>query len=323
MTYDTNSVTAAARALREAEMGGGSEVRGQAVTAPAAAREARNLAFQTQLAAIQQVVEPSGGDESNRRFAVDPGLVNDPLMLDALRTIARLSREAGLEQGVGHVHGHHVSLDTGDVGGLSARFESGSDGIEAIGYDRVGGTSYGKYQLSSKAGTMDRFLSFLKDHEPQWASRLRHAGPADTGSSDGRMPRVWRQIAREDPERFEALQHDFVRNEHYLPARDKILGATGVDIDAGPEALREVLWSTSVQHGASGAARIFNKVIAEVLDKSGNAEDRHIIDKVYADRQKQFASSTDAVRRSVRDRLREERSLALAMLDEQQVRRIV
>lgn len=324
MTYDTNSVTAAARALREAEKGGGSEVRGQAVNAPATAREARNLAFQTQLAAVQQVFEGPGEDESNRRFSVDPSLLNDSLMLDALRTIARLSREAGgLERGEGHGHAHHGAGGSGGVGGLSARFESGPDGVEAIGYDRVGGTSYGKFQLSSKAGTLDRFLSYLKDYEPHWASRLRHAGPADTGSSDGRMPRVWRQIAQENPERFEALQHDFVRNEHYLPARDKIMEATGVDIDSGPEALREVLWSTSVQHGASGAARIFNKVIAEVLDKSGSAEDRHIIDKVYADRQKHFASSTDAVRKSVRNRLREERSLALAMLDNQQVRRVV
>ncbi len=324
MAYDTTSPLAAERAAQEA--GGGGEVRGQAVNTPLV--QARRLAFQTQMAAVQQTFEDPSDDPSSVRCAVDPGVLNDTLMLDALRTIARLSREAGdslaRSQGRRHaVSGRTPGGDSG-VGGLSARFESGADGIEAIGHDRVGGTSYGKYQLSSKAGTMDRFIAYLRGQEPGWASRLRAAGPADTGSCEGRMPRVWRQIAAENPERFEALQHEFVRNEHYLPARDKIMESTGVDIESGPPALREVLWSTSVQHGASGAARIFNRVIAEVLDTgAAGASDRRIIDKVYADRQKQFASSTDRVRASVRNRLREERNLALAMLDSGPVRRVV
>lgn len=324
MAYDTTSPLAAERLSQEAE--GGSEVRGQAVSTPLA--EARRLAFQSQMAAMQQTFEEPSEEGSSVRYSVDPGVLNDSLMLDALRTIARLSREAGSSlirgqgQEAGQAQGRRVDWSNG-IGGLSARFESGTDGIEAIGHDRVGGTSYGKYQLSSKAGTMDRFIAYLRGREPGWASRLKAAGPADTGSPDGRMPRVWRQIAAENPARFEELQHEFVRNEHYLPARDKIMESTGVDIETGPPALREVLWSTSVQHGASGAARIFNKVLAEVLDKNaGNAADRRIIDKVYADRQKQFASSTDRVRASVRNRLREERNLALAMLDGQ-VSRVV
>lgn len=324
MAYDTTSPLAAERLAQEAE--GSSEVRGQAVSTPLA--EARRLAFQTQMAAVQQTLEEPPDEGGAVRYSVDPGVLNDSLMLDALRTIARLSREAGSSltraqgQEAGQASGRRVDWSNG-IGGLSARFESGADGIEAIGHDRVGGTSYGKYQLSSKAGTMDRFIAYLRGREPGWASRLKAAGPADTGASDGRMPRVWRQIAAENPARFEELQHEFVRNEHYLPARDKIMESTGVDIESGPPALREVLWSTSVQHGASGAARIFNKVLAEVLDKNaGNAADRRIIDKVYADRQKQFASSTDRVRASVRNRLREERNLALAMLDGQ-VSRVV
>lgn len=324
MAYDTTSPLAAERLSQEAE--GSGEVRGQAVSTPLA--EARRLAFQTQMAAVQQTLEEPPDEGGAVRYSVDPGVLNDSLMLDALRTIARLSREAGSSltraqgQEAGQAPGRRVDW-SGGIGGLSARFESGAGGIEAIGHDRVGGTSYGKYQLSSKAGTMDRFIAYLRGREPGWASRLKAAGPADTGSPDGRMPRVWRQIAVENPARFEELQHEFVRNEHYLPARDKIMESTGVDIESGPPALREVLWSTSVQHGASGAARIFNKVLAEVLDKNaGNAADRRIIDKVYADRQKQFASSTDRVRASVRNRLREERNLALAMLDGQ-VSRVV
>ena len=324
MAYDTTSPLGVGDSAQEA--GTSSEVRGQAVSTPLA--QARKLAFQTQMAAVQQTLEDPSDDASSVRCAVNTGGLSDALMLDALRTIAQLSREAGdslaRSQGRSSRVSHRDAGESGAVGGLSARFESGTDGIEAIGHDRVGGTSYGKYQLSSKAGTMDRFIAYLRGREPGWAARLKGAGSADTGSTEGRMPRVWRQIAAENPERFEALQHEFVRNEHYLPARDKIMESTGVDIENGPPALREVLWSTSVQHGASGAARIFNKVIAEVLDKNaGGAADRRIIDKVYADRQKQFSSSTDRVRASVRNRLREERNLALAMLDSGPVSRLV
>ena len=55
------------------------------------------------------------------------------------------------------------------LGSLAARFESGSDGVAAIGYDRHGGTSYGKFQLSSRAGTMDSFISFLSKESPDLA----------------------------------------------------------------------------------------------------------------------------------------------------------
>ncbi|MDY0305723.1 hypothetical protein [Desulfovibrio aminophilus] len=326
MAYDTNSL-GGVRALNEAEKmlnGGG---RGRSAEAPALS-EARRMAFQTQLAAVRQVADEPGADESERRFSVDPGVLNDSLMLDALRTIARLTRESAndlsRDAGLSAGRGKRGPIAGNGLGGLSARFESGAEGVAAIGYDRVGGTSYGKYQLSSKAGTMGRFIDFLRDKEPQWAARLSQAGPADTGAPQGAMPRAWRQIAQENPTRFEQLQHDFVRNEHYLPARERILETTGVDIDAGPAALREVLWSTSVQHGAGGAARIFSRVISDVLDKNGGeAAGRHIIDGIYSDRQKQFSSSTEAVRKSVRNRLREERGLALAMLDSAQVRKIV
>ncbi|MCM0756322.1 hypothetical protein M7784_13885 [Desulfovibrio aminophilus] len=327
MAYDTNSL-GGVRSLVEAEKKLNGEGRGARSAGAPALDAARRMAFQTQMAAVRQVADEPGGDESERRFSVDPGMLNDSLMLDALRTIARLARESSedlrRDAGLSAGKGKRAAIADNGLGGLSARFESGAEGVAAIGYDRVGGTSYGKYQLSSKAGTMSRFIDFLRDNEPQWSARLRQAGPADTGSPEGAMPRAWRKIAQENPARFEQLQHDFVRNEHYLPARDRILEATGVDIEAGPAALREVLWSTSVQHGAGGAARIFNRVIGEVLDKdAGDAAGRHIIDGIYSDRQKQFTSSTEAVRKSVRNRLREERSMALAMLEGAQVRKIV
>lgn len=204
------------------------------------------------------------------------------------------------------------SPDEEKLGLLSARFESGSDGIAAIGYDRVGGTSYGKYQIASKPGSMDNFLQFLDGAAPDLSAKLRAAGPADTGGRKGAMPTVWREIAEQEPDRFTALQEQFIHNTHYKPALEAVRQA-GFNTDEFSPALKEVLWSTSVQHGPTGAARIFIRA-AEQADTS-HTKEKDLIRSVYANRAGQFKSSTDAVRASVQQRLQQEQNLALAMTE--------
>jgi hypothetical protein len=202
-----------------------------------------------------------------------------------------------------------------ELGSLSARFESGDAGVDAIGYDRQGGTSYGQYQISSRAGTMSAFLDFLDERAPEWARGLRAAGPANTGGRDGAMPREWKRIAVESPDRFARLQREFIEQSHYLPALEEIRERTGVDLRDQPKALQEALWSTAVQHGASGAARLFSKAIEDGGIPSESSA-RRVIDDLYAARGEQFGSSSPEVRASVRKRFREEREVALRMLDD-------
>ncbi len=201
------------------------------------------------------------------------------------------------------------------IGSLSARFESGGDGVDTIGYDDQGGTSYGTFQISSRAGTMRLFVDFLKDHAPDWARRLDAAGPFNTGGRGGAVPREWKRIAQEDPQRFARLQQDFIAETHYLPALQEIQERTGVDIQSQSEALREVLWSTAVQHGPRGAARIFSRAISG--GRSGSTDgnfDRNLIQRVYSARGSQFSSSSPAVASAVRRRFEEEKELALGIL---------
>lgn len=210
--------------------------------------------------------------------------------------------------------GRSRSTDTG-IGKLSARFESGGDGIAAIGYDSTGGTSYGKYQIASRVGSMKSFLSFLDKEAPDLSKRLRSAGPANTGSRRGAMPNEWRAIAKEQPERFEKLQEAFIHESHYKPALNAIEKSTGIKAASLSPAMREVIWSTAVQHGPAGATRIFTR--ADSL--SGNASDasyeRKLINNVYNLRAGQFGSSTRQVREAVQNRFRQEKQLALNMLD--------
>ncbi|NHZ47950.1 hypothetical protein FVW27_15235, partial [Desulfovibrio sp. XJ01] len=228
-----------------------------------------------------------------------------------------------------------AGVPAGDIGGLSAQFESGEDGIAAVGYDRHGGTSYGKYQISSRAGTMDRFLDFARQAAPDIASRLEAAGPANTGGKTGEMPRVWREIAEEQPDRFEALQERFIHESHYAPALQAVSRAAGLNKGALSPALREVLWSTAVQHGPAGATRIFARALDNMAEhqsvaqeggqgdatvqagtaKAGRNFEKQLIREVYAVRSGQFGSSSERVQAAVQNRLDREMKLALAMTD--------
>ncbi|MBN1142281.1 MAG: hypothetical protein JXB25_10895 [Deltaproteobacteria bacterium] len=208
------------------------------------------------------------------------------------------------------------TADGTPLGSLSARFESGKQGSAAIGHDPNGGTSYGSYQISSRAGSMARFLEYLDGEAPGWAARLRSSGPADTGSASGAMPETWKTIAAEDADRFAALQHNFIRQEFYLPARNQILQQTGLDFEQAPQALQEVLWSTAVQHGATGAARIFAQAAERFAATGGAASDpQGLIRDIFAIRATRFGSSPEAVRNAVANRFSQEQSSALAMLD--------
>lgn len=196
---------------------------------------------------------------------------------------------------------------------LAARFES-ANRSGAIGYDRRGGTCYGIYQLSSRMGTMGEFLEFLDKKAPDISQRLRQAGPANSGGRTGAMPDEWKRIDSEQHQRFVNLQHDFIYSSFYVPAARGVESRTGLDMEAASPALREVLWSTAVQHGVYGAMSIFQNA-AQSIDLENTAhDDREIIQAVYQERRTRFTGSTKAVQTAVQNRFTEEMEMALAML---------
>jgi hypothetical protein len=212
----------------------------------------------------------------------------------------------------------NVPRSSGDVGSLAARFESGKDGVGAIGYDERGGTSYGIYQIASRVGTMRQFLDYLDARDPKLAARLKAAGPADTGGRGGEMPAVWKQIAGENPERFAMLQHDFIEETHYTPALQEIYQRSGLNVENQGRAMKEVLWSTAVQHGPRGAANIFCNAIEQPTESAGAIRPGDMIESIYSARAKQFGGSSSGIRASVQGRFRQEKSMALAMLGQQE-----
>lgn len=233
-------------------------------------------------------------------------------MSDSIKSQAMQSAQRSGRAGKGQ---HDV--DSAGIGKLAAQFESGSDGVAAIGYDRVGGTSYGKYQIASRVGSLDGFLKFLDTAAPDMAKELRASGPANTGSRKGAMPDTWRKLAAEQPERFEALQEKFIYDSHYKPALEAVAARTPLDEDRISSVMQEVLWSTAVQHGPAGAARIFTRAAEGAGKATDKNYDKKVINNVYAIRAEQFGSSTEQVQESVRNRMHKEKKLALNMLEHQ------
>ncbi|MBF0480837.1 MAG: hypothetical protein HQK81_11810 [Desulfovibrionaceae bacterium] len=227
--------------------------------------------------------------------------------------------------GGGQMRGQGVKQASSKVepqGNLCATYESGGDSA-AIGYDSKGGTSYGLYQIASNTGTMDRFMKFLDAKAPDIAQRLASAGPSNTGGKSGSMPQVWKQVAADQGKRFDDLQHEFIRESHYEPAAKSINMVCGMDVANKSQALREVLWSTAVQHGAHGATDIF-VTAADNLQAKGTTPttqnfDRSMIDEVYKLRSTQFGGQGSRVRQAVQNRLQNEKATAVAMLEKGKV----
>ena len=191
------------------------------------------------------------------------------------------------------------------LGGMAARFESGSAGSAAVGWDSTGGTSFGKYQIATKTGTMNKFMEHLKATNPEAYERLSKAGPADSGK-DGAFAQEWKKLAGEG--KLAQSEHDFIKKTHYDVGVGKVQNINLQDMIGKSKALQEVMWSTSVQHGGGGAGSIFNKVYKEGMSE------QDLIKAIYAERGTKFGSSTAAVQQSVQNRFAQEQQLALGLV---------
>lgn len=210
--------------------------------------------------------------------------------------------------------------DTARIGGLSEQYESGGRGPGTVssGAGDPGGVSYGTYQL---AGNMNRPQEFLANEGSRWASEFNGDRPGTAA-----FTAAWREIAAREPEAFGAAQHAYIQRTHYQVQADQVQVQTGVDVTARSAALRDVVWSTSVQHGPETqvVARAIANVRAQgVAPSDGQAYDRALINAIYDERGRRneggglayFTSASASVQASVANRFAEERRDALSMLN--------
>jgi hypothetical protein len=201
-------------------------------------------------------------------------------------------------------------------GRISALFESGRHGVHAIGYDYRGGTSYGKYQLASRQGTMVLFVEFLERVEPRWAEMLKAAGKSNTGTRNGRMPRAWKRIASEDPLRFERLQDEFIHDLYFSPAFKEVCRNVDMDIIKHHSVFQQLLWSTAVHHGPNAGARIFIRAAGKAKRKQADNHEVALLNEIFKERKRRVDRSSIMLRdkTAIKKRLVKEKSLAMALL---------
>ena len=192
-----------------------------------------------------------------------------------------------------------------ELGSLSARYESGSEGSSAIGEDSTGGASYGKYQIATKVGSMRTFMKFLQKHNPEVFERLaRHR---DAHNTKGNFANEWKSLAAEGV--LTPIEHEFIKQKYYDKSLRRMKKHDAKKMVTSSRALQDVLWSTAVQHGSVGAPKIFDGVYKDDIPESD------YIKGIYSKRATQFGSSTAAVRASVQNRFKREEQIALAMMN--------
>jgi hypothetical protein len=204
-----------------------------------------------------------------------------------------------------------AAIGTG-LGAVAEKYESGGRGSGTVGYDKVGGTSYGKKQISSKAGAMTDFLKFLdKTGKGDVAKKLREAGiEKDTGSTSGKAVDAWKEVVASGA--LGDSENEWL-GQGYQTALKGLKDQSLQSRISGSRALQEMLFSTAVQHGPGGAQKIMNSVF-----KPGMT-DEQLIKAVYAERgadggKKHFGGSTANVQAGVVNRFGNEEKDIMALL---------
>lgn len=199
------------------------------------------------------------------------------------------------------------------LGTLSIIWESGEHGPGVIsgGNGDPGGPSYGLYQISLKKGYLQDFLNF----EGQAFRSVLNKYPIGSPPFN----KVWKSIAESHPILFHKAQHEYIRRSHYQRAAMRVKRQLGLDIEQYGDALKDVLWSTSVQHGPYND--VFYNALRDIPWPS--MSEAQIIRTVYRERRKiqndklaYFPRVNDRWKKNLSRRFRIEERMALAQLGE-------
>lgn len=201
---------------------------------------------------------------------------------------------------------HYTTDRYSGLGSISAEEESGGkSGTVSTGRGDHGGVSYGKHQLSSKSGTMQRFLN-SKEGQPF----APHFNGTEPGSA--LFSAKFKELSARDP-RFDEAQAAYIKRTHYDPQVKKVSKSTNSDLGKRGRAVQEMLYSTGVQYGPNSSI-IVNALKGKNVNGMSDAE---IIMTVQSYKQQTvgqyFKSSSASVQQSVANRAQREGTKLLAL----------
>ena len=194
------------------------------------------------------------------------------------------------------------------LGDLSQYYETGNSAdpgyISTVDGD-LGGTSYGIYMFASNAGTPLSFIQWLQEFEEgslyrYMGDKLYKAYAYDVNEKyspgyGSNFNANWRSVGDDYPEEFTQAQKDYWETHAYTDLLNNLKSAVpAFDLNNYSVALRNVLWSRSVHHGAgvlSGANSSDGRsgatgVVLRAFDRLGgfkNQSEAQLIQAIYAE----------------------------------------
>lgn len=169
------------------------------------------------------------------------------------------------------------------IGQLSEKYESGGAGIGTIsdGWGDPGGKSYGTYQFSSNAGSLENFVDWLQE-KGYWFGAELAKYPLTGDDFDA----AWKWLANSDnAEDFERAQDEYVIEHYYDPAI-RILRNIGFNIENHHEVMKQVVFSRAIQYGVGNIEEMWLDALAylgypNMSCVDGPNMDRAMIEAIY------------------------------------------
>jgi len=197
----------------------------------------------------------------------------------------------------------NVGGDGDYFGKVAATFESGGDpGAVSSGKGDAGGKSFGAFQLSSKTGSLEAFLNKTGYGKQFEGMDLKNPGKE--------VEAKWKQLAS-DPE-FIKAQSQYAKEKYFDPHM-AMLKKNGIDLSGKGRAVDELVLSTANQYGANSSV-LMNAFKGKNVSQMEPEEIIRLAQEYKAGSTgSYFASSSEAVRAGVRNRIAKEQQMLLGM----------
>lgn len=203
------------------------------------------------------------------------------------------------------------------LGDLSAQYEStGDPGCIADLDGDPGGRSYGLFQMSTNAGTLNEYLDFIEARGYWFGSELKALRDKDRDEGTEEFDALWKWLA-DSPNvyDFEESQRLFIEVKFYEPAV-QYLADNYFHIDNHNEIIKDVVWSRAVQYGPNAIVEMFEDAVRamgypNLSYVDAEEYDSDLIRAVYLDVCSSYEWNHGAYRESLNNRFADECERAL------------
>lgn len=185
-----------------------------------------------------------------------------------------------------------------ELGSLSQYYETGTNadpGAVSNMNGDPGGTSFGLYMFSSKAGTLDAFRTWLRNYQGNaiyngFAATLDKAYGENTSGAAAagygpNFENAWRELGHGvNKGEFANAQTEYWGTERYSTLISRLQSKyPSLNLNDYSIALKNVLWSRSVQHGVDGAYNVVTRAIDNRLGGFKMQSEAELIEAIYTE----------------------------------------